>query len=94
PIDFGYKDDLVIYSRYKLPAGYKIESMPKSETIVMVDKGIMFKRTLGEDNGDIVLHYEINIRKTQFNRSEYPGVRDFYKKMFEMLNEQIVLKKE
>jgi hypothetical protein len=28
-----------------------------------------------------------------FTKDEYPGIRDFYKKMYEMLNEQIVLKK-
>ncbi|MGZ3819268.1 MAG: DUF3857 domain-containing protein [Mucilaginibacter sp.] len=92
-IDFGYEDNQIIYGRYKLPAGYKIESLPKNATIVMPDKSIRFKRVLEEDSGDIVLHYEISIRKTRFIRSEYPDVHEFYKKMYEMLNEQIILKK-
>jgi hypothetical protein len=92
-IDFGYGDDRIIVGRYRIPAGYDIQSLPKNANIIMADRSVRFKRTLEKQDGYITLHYEMNIRRTRFQRSEYPDLREFFKKMYEMLDEQIVLKK-
>jgi hypothetical protein len=92
-IDFGYGDDRIINGRYKIPKGYVVESLPKNANIVMADKGIKFKRMLVAEDGYISVRYEINVKRTQFKRAEYPDLYEFYKRMYEMLNEQIVLKK-
>ncbi|MBB3054798.1 DUF3857 domain-containing protein [Mucilaginibacter gotjawali] len=92
-IYFGYLRNYSINSVYKLPAGYKIDALPKSASMVMPDKSISFKRIIAEQDGSLLVHYVIDIRKAAFNVSEYPGIHDFYKKMFDMLNEQVVLKK-
>ena len=92
-IYFGYLRNYSINSVFKLPAGYKIDALPKSVNMVTADKSISFKRIIAEQDGSIMVHYVIDIRKRAFNVSEYPGIHDFYKKMYEMLNEQIVLKK-
>jgi hypothetical protein len=93
PVDFGYSHDRIIIGRYKLPKGYDIQSLPKDINIVMADRGVLFKRMLEKQDGYISLRYEINIKRTRFQRSEYPDLREFFKKMYEMLDEQIVLKK-
>ena len=92
-IDFGYADNHLIYGRYKIPDGYNIESLPKDANIVMADKSIRFKRILGSEDGYISIHYEILVNRTRFLRSEYSSLHEFYKKMYDMLNEQIILKK-
>lgn len=92
-IDFGYADNHMIYGRYKIPDGYAIESLPKDANIVMTDKSIRFKRLLGNEDGYISIHYEIRVNRTRFPRSEYPDLHTFYKKMYDLLNEQIILKK-
>ena len=78
---------------YKVPQGYKVEGLPKSITIVMPDQRIVFKRTVVEDNGTIAVRYAINHKKTTYDVQEYQDLRGFYKKMYDLLNEQIVLKK-
>ena len=93
PVDFGYSNDRVIIGRYKMPSGYTIQSLPKNTNIVMVDKSVRFKRALEQQDGYITLRYEIHINRTRFQRSEYPDLREFFKRMYEMLDEQIVLKK-
>ncbi len=59
----------------------------------MPDKSITFKRIVAEQDGDILVHYTIDYKRSLFLKDEYPSIHDFYKKMYEMLNEQIVLKK-
>lgn len=92
-IDFGYTNDHVIFGVYKMPPGYKIESLPKDANMTVANKGILFKRTLGLVDGYIQLKYQISVKRSQFLKSEYADLHEFYKKMYNFLNEQIVLKK-
>lgn len=92
-IDFGYANSHVIIGTYRIPSGYKVESLPKDANIIIADKSIRFKRILAQDGGSIQLKYEISISRTKFLRSEYSDLHEFYKKMYDLLNEQIVLKK-
>jgi len=93
-IDFGNLNLYSIKGLYKCPTGYKTESIPKPVSLSMPDNSISFKRIVSEEDGSILVNYSISFKKAIFTTDEYPGIRDFYKKMFEMLNEQIVLKKE
>ncbi len=93
-IDFGYLNNHMIFGRYKIPEGYIVESLPKDANIVMADKSIKFKRTLGKEDGYISVHYEIRVQRTRFRKTEYDDLHEFYKRMYDMLNEQIILKKD
>jgi hypothetical protein len=92
-IDFGFTNNHVIIGTYKIPPGYKVESIPKDANMIIADKSIRFKRILAQEDGSIQLRYEISVARTKFLRSEYPDLHEFYKKMYDLLNEQIVLKK-
>jgi hypothetical protein len=92
-IDFGYLNNYNITDRFKIPKGFKIEALPQNVSLVMPDKSISFRRFLAEEGGYIMIHYIINNKKSVFTADQYISIHDFYKKMFQMLNEQIVLKK-
>ncbi|MDF2434413.1 MAG: hypothetical protein JWP44_4044 [Mucilaginibacter sp.] len=92
-IDFGYKGNYFINGIYKEPAGYKIDAMPKNITMSMPDKSMVFKRIVAEQDGSIVVRYSIDYNKSVYFKENYPELHEFFKKMHEMLNEQIVLKK-
>jgi hypothetical protein len=93
-IDFGFLNNHMIFGRYKIPPGYTVESLPKEANIVMADKSIQFKRTLGKEDGYISVHYQIRVQRSRFRKSEYADLHEFYKRMYDMLNEQIILKKD
>lgn len=92
-IDFGYRNNYSINGIYKIPAGYKIDAMPKSSSMTMSDNSIIFKRIVAEQDGSIVVRYSIVYKNASYFKENYPEIHDFFKKMHEMLNEQIVLKK-
>jgi hypothetical protein len=92
-IDFGYRRDFSISSVYKIPDGFKVEALPKNITSVMGDRSIVFKRMVVEENGSILVRYTIDHRKSIYFKQDYPDFRAFYKNMYELMNEQIVLKK-
>lgn len=92
-IDFGSNNIYSIKGLYKIPAGYKMESIPEGLSLTMPDTSISFKRVVSEEDGSILVNYFIDFNRSEFSADEYPAIHDFYKKMYEMLNEQIVLKK-
>jgi hypothetical protein len=92
-IDFGFKNNYSINGIYKLPSGYKTEVLPKSLTMVSPDQSIVFRRTIIEENGVVAVRYVLNHKKTIYFKEDYQDLRGFYQKMYELLNEQIVLKK-
>jgi hypothetical protein len=94
-IDFGYRDNLVINGVFKIPAGYKVDALPKNITLLMPDQSIIFKRVLTQDDNtnSIVVRSVINHKKTIYFKEDYPDFYAFYKKLYELLNEQVVLKK-
>lgn len=92
-IDFHYSNKYIISGTYKIPNGYKVDILPKNQIMATEDKGLSFKRIMGEEDGTITVRYVITRKKKYYNKEEYSGLFQFYKKMYEMLNEQIVLKK-
>ncbi len=92
-IDFGYSKNYFINGVYKIPQGYKVDALPKSISMVLPDKSVSFKRFVAEQDGSIVIRYTINYDKAEYSKDIYPDFHEFFKKMHEMVNEQIVLKK-
>lgn len=92
-VDFGHVDNYNLTGIYTLPAGYKVDALPKSLSIVMPDESISCKRMIVEQDGKIMVRYSINYKKIMYMKDNYPDLHAFYKKMYELLNEQIVLKK-
>jgi hypothetical protein len=92
-IDFGHRNRYEINGSYKIPAGYKIDALPKNIHMIMPDQSISLKRFIAEQDGMIVVRYVISYEKVFYEKENYPELREFYKQMQDMLNEQIVLKK-
>jgi hypothetical protein len=92
-IDFGHRNRYEINGSYKIPAGYKIDALPKSIHMVMPDQSISLKRFIAEQGGMIIVRYVISYEKAFYEKENYPELREFYKQMQDLLNEQIVLKK-
>lgn len=92
-IDFRYLRNDVILGSYKIPAGYKTDALPKNVKMDMSDQSISFKRLVSEQEGTIVVRYTILYKKAIFFKENYEELHEFYKKMYELMDEQIVLKK-
>ena len=92
-VDFGYLNNKTVSGSYKIPAGYKVDALPKSISIALPGNGIIFKRLVAEQEGTVVVRYTLIFKKSIFFKEDYPDFHEFFKKMEELLNEQVVLKK-
>jgi len=92
-IDFGYRGNYASNGIYKEPAGYKVDALPKSVSMTMPDKSITFKRLVFEQDGTIVIRFLVDYKKSVYFKEDYPYLHEFFKKMNEIMNEQVVFKK-
>jgi len=92
-IVFGYRNNSTINGRYKIPQGYKVDALPKNVSMLMPDSSIRFRQIASEADGFVNVRWVIDYNKSFFSKDEYLSLYDFFKKMYEMLGGQIVLKK-
>lgn len=92
-IDFDSKQKFVLRGSISFPAIYKIESLPPDLALIMPDTSIEAHRMIHEENGTISFKIEIEFRKSNFPQEEYPVLKDYFKKLYAMLNDKILLKK-
>jgi hypothetical protein len=91
-IDYGCLQTHVVTEAIALPKSLKIESLPKNIRMIMPDTSISFSRIMEIRNDLLQVRYEIATTRSVFTADEYEYVKNFYKKMAELMNEQIVLK--
>ncbi|MCR8557543.1 DUF3857 domain-containing protein [Mucilaginibacter sp. BJC16-A38] len=92
-VDFEYSRIYSINGIYKMPAGYKADVLPQNISMVMPDKSFGIKRIVAEQDGSLVVRYTINYNVAEYSKENYADFFAFFKKMHELLSEQIVLKK-
>lgn len=94
-INFGSRQQLASTVRIIIPKGFSIDALPKSLQITNADRTMTFSREIikGDVTNDLQCRLKFETKKSLFGVENYADVQAFYKKMFELLNEQIVLKK-
>jgi hypothetical protein len=77
----------------KIPEGYGIESLPKSEIIRMPHNDAQFMYSAKKIGNKVMVTNIFAINKSIFLENEYRELRSFYDNMIRKQSEQIVFKK-
>lgn len=95
PVEFPYLQDETILTTMEIPAGYKIDELPKSIRVKLDEEGKTYfeYRVSGNDKA-VSFSSKLKIGKTFFMPSEYNSLREFFNFVVKKQAEQIVFKKE
>lgn len=93
-IDFGYKQDYTLVGKVYLPEGYEFDELPKNIRMIMPDTSITMQRMLQLDSNSVDFKITLQFDRPFYAAGNYAEFHEFYKKMFAMLNEQVVIKKK
>ena len=91
-IDFGSRRSCVVKEEYTLPDNLQIESLPKKIKMTTPENSMSVYREVELKEKNVEINMIIEINKTIYTADEYDVVKEFYKRMFDLLNEPIVLK--
>lgn len=93
-IDYGYNQNYLIAGSVFIPEGFEYEQPPKNITMIMPDTSIIFRRLNQVKDRQISFRITLEFKRSFYNNDEYPVLKEFYKEVFALLNEQIVFKKK
>ena len=91
---FGSNQKYLMAGRFTIPEGYQFDELPKNMRMIMPDTSIVFSRMMQATGNELSVRITLDIKKAFYTVDEYPYFQEFYKKLFEMLNEQVVFKKK
>lgn len=95
-INFGYKQLIQLTFYIKVDKSFTIDALPKSIKLINSNGDIVFTRLVfdGKEQNNVRIVSTFEIKQNLYPVSQYDVIKDFYKKLFDLLNEQIVLKKK
>ena len=92
---FGMLQSHTLIGTIFIPDGYEFDELPKNIKMIMPDTSIVVSRAAQiVDNHMLSFRMNLEFKKPFYSADEYPGFREFYKKLFDLLNEQFVIKKK
>lgn len=91
---FGVLQNHTIIANVAIPDGYQFEELPKNVKMIMPDTSIIITRMSQVNEDRLSTRVILEFKKPFYTAAEYDGFKEFYKKLFDMLNEQFVIKKK
>jgi hypothetical protein len=93
-IFFGYNQQYAINCAVTLPEGCEIDELPKNVRMMMPDTSIVFSRLSFFSEGLLTVRISLEFKSPLYTADEYQGFKEFYKKLFGLLNDRYVYKKK
>lgn len=93
-IDFGYKQEQSIQMNIEIPASFIPDHLPASLIIRAPDSSFLFRRSVKFTNGIITYYQKFEISQPQFEKEQYPAIKEFFDRVYALMAEEIVLKKK
>lgn len=93
-VEFGYTQYYSMYATIRFQSGLEPEELPKNIRMIMPDTSIILQRFVNKSENSISMRYSLEIKRPTFYADEYEFFKEFYAKLFEILNEQIVFRKK
>lgn len=93
PVEMDELMNKVFILTMQVPAGYKVEELPRSARVRLNEEDGMFEYLISNKNGIIELRSTLNLKRTFFEAEEYQSLRDFFAYVVKKHAEPVVLKK-
>ncbi len=93
-IDMGSNQYYSMYLHLTVPADFFIEELPENILIRSIDSSMLFKRQVLQEGNILVFRNSFEILRTMYSKDEYSGIKEYFKKIYGVISDQIVLKKK
>ncbi|MFY7840040.1 MAG: hypothetical protein ACOVP7_07170, partial [Lacibacter sp.] len=93
-VEFGYTQYYNMHTTLRFPETLELEELPKNIKMIMPDTSIILQRFVSKTENTIAMRYSMEIKRPTFYADEYDFFKEFYARLYEILNEQIVFKKK
>ncbi len=93
PVDFNYPMEYVYTYTYTIPENFKIDEIPESQKFNLPNNTAEYEYSSSINGNVINIEIKYKINKRAFLPNEYAELKEFFNKIIDKENKQIVLKK-
>jgi hypothetical protein len=95
PVDFGHPIKEMIIFNYKIPEGYEVEDLPQNAILSLHGENGTYKFLASYNQNNIIqVMSQLDLNAVIYLPEYYQSLKDFFGKVSEKLEEQVVLKKK
>ncbi|MBD0331425.1 MAG: DUF3857 domain-containing protein [Chitinophagaceae bacterium] len=91
---FGANQYYTFSGSFVIPNSYVFDGLPKNIKMITSDTSIIATRRIDTTGTELLIRVTLEFKRPVYTAEEYPGFQEFYKKLFELLNEQVVIRKK
>lgn len=92
-VDLGCNQLYILTMQIHFPPAYQADHLPANMMIRAPDSSFFYKITYSADKEAVYISQLFEIKRAIFSKDEYAGILDFYKRMYALMAEEIILKK-
>lgn len=93
-IDMGSNKYFSFTILLELPENLEVELLPEPILLRNSDTSIIFRRLSAVEGKKAMLKFTLEFNNALIPKEEYEGLKDYYKKLYSLLSEQIVLRRK
>jgi hypothetical protein len=93
-IDLLCNQQTIISVTLTLPESFEVDHLPKNIIVRAPDSSFYYKRSYSASSGNIHLTQIFEISRATFFKEDYAGIKEFFSRMYTMMNEEVILKKK
>lgn len=93
PVNYNYPVSETLVFSYKIPEGYKVESMPAPTILKFQDKAMVVSYNVQNVGDQLIVNYKTVINKILYIPDEYKDLKEFYNHIVKINSENVILKK-
>ncbi|TMI70450.1 MAG: DUF3857 domain-containing protein [Bacteroidetes bacterium] len=91
---FGTNQSYMVYGNFVIPDDYTFEELPKSIKMIMPDTSISVVRGANVSGNRLMTKIQLDFNRPVYPASQYADFQEFYKQLFDLINEQYVIRKK
>ena len=91
---FGTNQMHQVLTNIRIPEGYVFEELPKNLKMTLEDNSLSVTRIMQVQGNILSTRITVDFKRPFYSPQEYADLKEFYKKMYSLLDEQIVIKKK
>jgi hypothetical protein len=93
-INFGSARAYLANQVISLPSNYTVDALPKNIRLITPDTAFTLIRKVEVQDNQLMTQIKFEIRNSYYGVEDYAMLKEFFKKMYDILDEQVVLKKK
>lgn len=94
PVEFPAPIADTYIFKIKIPEGYEVAELPKSQNMILPNKGGKYQFIVGQQDEYIQVMVRLSLSKTVYLPEEYPALKELFNQVVAKQQEQIVLKEK